>query len=127
VYGPGTNIAGEKGDQLVSKQDALTIVDSIVNSPGNKSLLDKELNKFFTDNTNGKFTSTRPVKTNEAGEGEDEEAIYLEFDEETENPKVGADPVTANERKEGVYYYNIKAENQEDKLPTTTDGKVYIF
>jgi hypothetical protein len=127
VYGQAPEMDADIGESLVSKQDALTIVDSIVNNPGNKSLLDKELNKFFTDNTNGKFTSTRPVKTNEAGEGEDEEAIYLEFDEETENPKVGADPVTANERKEGVYYYNIKAENQEDKLPTTTDGKVYIF
>jgi hypothetical protein len=63
VYGQAPEMDADIGESLVSKQDALTIVDSIVNNPGNKSLLDKELNKFFTDNTNGKFTSTIRIRT----------------------------------------------------------------
>jgi hypothetical protein len=101
VYGPGTNIAGEKGDQLVSKQDALTIVDSIVNSPGNKSLLDKELNKFFTDNTNGKFTSTRPVKTDD--DDDDEEGRYILQNDDGPTIRVNAD-----EREVGKFYADMQ-------------------
>jgi len=119
VYGQGTNVAGEKGDQLVSKQDALMITDSIVNSPGNKSLLDEELNKFFTKNVNNAFDSTRPVKTDD--DDDDEEAIYKKFDEVTGEP-VG-ELITADEREEGVYYYNIKEKN---KSPENIDGDVYI-
>ena len=96
------------------------IADSIVNSPGNKSLLDEELNKFFTKNVNNAFDNTRPVETND--DDDDDEAIYLKFDEATGEAIDPPEFITADEREEGVYYYT-KGTNES---PKTSGGKVYI-